>query len=200
MKKTKADKDHIKPSRLALLRRRRTRLFDLGLGMVGLALAGVSSYLPYYVYFNETEFGPPTMQFTGRIDYEAPVVVERSRETRRPLFTEELAVNFEAQEIDPLVTGSIQPDGDGIPRLRPRVRPRPSLEQFNDLQAELTVHESLELVFATRGRALIRDGDDILPIAVGSRLPDGSTVKSLLRKQNGWQVVTSNNHVLKPSN
>ena len=200
MKQTKADKEYIKPSRLAMLRRRRTRLFDLGLGVVGLALAGISSYLPYYVYFNESEFGPPTMQFTGRIDYEAPVIVERARETRRALFTEDLVVKFDAQEIDPLVTGSIQPNEGGIPRLRPRVRPRPSLEQFDDLQTELIDHESLELVFATRGRALIRDGDDILPIAVGSRLPDGSTVKSLLRKKNGWQVVTSNNHVLKPSN
>ena len=52
MKQTKADKEYIKPSRLAMLRRRRTRLFDLGLGVVGLALAGISSYLPYYVYFN----------------------------------------------------------------------------------------------------------------------------------------------------
>jgi len=197
MKQNKPDKKPILPSKLAKIRRRRTRIFDLGLGLIGLGLAGVSSYLPYYVYFHESEFGPPTMQFTGRIDYGGPEIVERATEARRPLFKDVAQLDVELQDIDPVVTGSIQPDTSAIPTLRPAVRPRPSRELLEKLSPELVEHDSLILVFATRGRALVRDGDDLMPIAVGSRLPDGSTVKSLLRKQNGWQVVTSNNHVLK---
>ena len=84
----RANKQELKPSALARIKRRRTRMFDFGLGLIGVAMAGLSSYLPYYVYFNESEFGPPEMQFTGRIDYEEPLIVEPGEETRTPLFRE----------------------------------------------------------------------------------------------------------------
>ena len=197
MKLKKLDKEFVKPSKLALIRRRRTRLFDFALGFVGLCLAAVSSYLPYYVYFHESEFGPPTMQFTGRIDYGEPVIVERSTEIRRPLFKQLSESDVVFQNVDPVVTGSVQRDASGFPSLRPNARARPAPNQSENPSPTLTEHTSLVLVFATKGRALIRDGDDIMPVAVGSRLPDGSTVKSLSRSQNGWQVVTSNNHLIK---
>ncbi|NKB54129.1 MAG: hypothetical protein GKR97_18280 [Rhizobiaceae bacterium] len=178
---------------------------DLGLGFVGLCLAGGSSYLPYYVYHHESEFGPPVMEFTGRIDYGEPLVGEQVTEARNPLFKQlaELAQvgviqsNAEFENVDSIVTGSIQPRIDGIPRLRQALRPSQQNEQRRSGSNELVEHASFRMVFATRERALIRDGDDLLPVAVGSRLPDGSTVKSLSRGQGGWQLLTSNNHVLK---
>ena len=197
---TRANKKDLKPSVLAKIRRRRTRMFDFGLGLVGVAMAGLSAYLPYYVYFNESQFGPPEMQFTGRIDYGEPVILEPGEETRTPLFPGFSEAEQVFQNVDPIAVGSIQNDDSPIPRLRPAVRPRPPTEQFVKHSPELIEHESMVLVFATRGRALVRDGDDILPVAVGSRLPDGSIVKSMMRKQTGWQIVTSNNHVLRQAN
>ena len=196
----RANKQELKPSALARIKRRRTRMFDFGLGLIGVAMAGLSSYLPYYVYFNESEFGPPEMQFTGRIDYDEPLIVEPGEETRTPLFREFAEAESVFQEVDPIIVGSIQSDVSTIPRLRPAVRPRPPREQLTQFSPDLIEHKTMVLVFATRGRALVRDGDDILPVAVGSRLPDGSTVKSMTRKQSGWQVVTSNNHVLRQVN
>ena len=197
---SRKNKKDLKPSVLAKIRRRRTRMFDFGLGLVGVAMAGLSSYLPYYVYFNESEFGPPEMQFTGRIDYGEPVILEPGEETRTPLFREFAEAEQVFQNVDPIVVGSIQNDDSPIPRLRPVVRSRPPAEQLAKFSPDLIEHESMVLVFATRGRALVRDGGDILPVAVGSRLPDGSTVRSMTRKQSGWQVVTSNNHVLRQTN
>ena len=197
---SKGNKKDLKPSVLAKIRRRRTRMFDFGLGLVGVAMAGLSSYLPYYVYFNESEFGPPEMQFTGRIDYGELQILEPGEETRTPLFREFAEAEQVFQPVDPIVVGSIQNDVSTIPRLRPAVRPRPPAEQLAKFSPDLIEHESMVLVFATRGRALVRDGGDILPVAVGSRLPDGSTVQSMTRKGTGWQIVTSNNHVLRQTN
>ncbi len=205
MKQIQSVKAAPKPSMLAKIRRRRSRLLDMGLGFVGLCLAAGSSYLPYYVYHHESEFGPPVMEFTGRIDNGEPLVGERVTETRNPLFKQlaELAqvkiidTDLELKNVDAVTTGSIRPRPTSIPRLRNALRPRSPIEKLETPSVELVEHASLRMVFATRERALIRDGDDLLPVAVGSRLPDGSTVKSLSRGQGGWQLLTSNNHVLK---
>lgn len=196
MNKKRHAREKKKIARWAGKRSFRSRMTDFGLGLAAVGVAAMSSYFPYYVYNNANEFGPPTMTFTGR----AALVGEENEEVvdkiivsslRRPLFQDK------QQAIDPVVTGSVRSVLPGPPKKqagivqeRERIGPTPLSGSQTDLQ----------LVFAARGRALIRDGDDLLPVAVGSRLPDGSTVKSVTKPNNSWQLLTSTNRVLELSN
>lgn len=182
--------------------RRRSRVFDFFLGYFGVCLAAISAYLPFHVYNNVADFGPPRMEFTGRSDFGVSQdgvtkeAVAEYIEKRRPLFREELRANLENSEIDTVVTGSINPSPAELPTIRESSEPRLRVTTPGGPAPNLVEHESMELVFASRGRALVRDGGDVLPVAIGSRLPDGSKVKSIKRLDNGWQLMTSRNSVL----
>ena len=185
----------------AKARRRRSPIFDFFLGFFGFCLAAFSSYLPFYVYIHSSEFGPPEMQFTGRQDADESPPELQVPTQRRPLFRNiKQAKNADA-DVDAVVTGSINRDDDFGPDLRSTLEPAPlsdgTASTRNPPSLNAAEHKSLTLVFATSSRALVRDGDDLLPVAVGSRLPDGSTVKSLTREADGWHLMTSKNSVLK---
>jgi len=127
------------------------------------------------------------MVFDGR-DTQADQIEEVvASSTRKPLFQDS------SPGIDPFVTGSVA----GRPPQRDDRKPMP-LENFSPstLKPEFDVPGQWQLVFASRGRALIRDGEDIFPVAIGSRLPDGSTVKSVLGRNQRWRLTTSRNLVL----
>ena len=222
MSKNKKDNAAAKSIRKKPVKRKRSHLLDLCLGVFGGCLAGVSSFLPYYVYTNTAKFGPPEMQFTGRVDYGGPQIeVEPESEyveRRKPLFqnirqarlppqvelepqeqtgeTTQETAQTEFQEIDPTVTGSINPEETEFPSLCPKVRPSPAIAKVETPETDPVAHDTLVLVFASRGRALIQDGSDLLPVAIGSRLPDGSTVKSLTKQADGWQLLTTDNHIM----
>ena len=109
----------------------------------------------------------------------------------------ELFENDDDEGIDPVVTGSIRSNASAPTKDQARIfqeRRRPAPVSQKGQQSDI------QLVFATRGRALIRDGDDLLPVAIGSRLPDGSIVKSVARSNNQWTLLTSTNQVLELSN
>ena len=182
-------------------RRQRSPILDFCLGFFGLMLAAFSSYLPFYVYIHSSEFKPPEMEFTGRKDAgELPQELEVLRQ-RRPLFREVKQAANADQLVDPVVTGSIDREETFEPADRPAALSVPQTPGLpgsaSGKSTDAVVHKSLTLIFATTNRALIRDGDDLVPVAVGSRLPDGSTVKSLSRQQDGWELLTSENNVLK---
>jgi hypothetical protein len=182
-------------------RRRRSPVLDFFLGFFGFCLAAFSSYLPFYVYIHSSEFGPPEMEFTGRKDAPAQPPELEILQQRRPLFREVRQAKNADPNVDTVVTGSIDRDDAFTPDLRPAVRSKPDLASVplrnKDGASNAVEHKSLTLVFATSSRALIRDGNDLVPVAIGSRLPDGSTVKSLSRQQGGWHLLTSENTVLK---
>lgn len=182
-------------------RRKRSPILDFCLGFFGFMLAAFSSYLPFYVYIHSSEFKPPEMEFTGRKDAETPPTELEVLQQRRPLFREVKQAASADQLVDTVVTGSIDREDAFEPVERPTALNSPATPGLpgsasSDLSG-MAVHKSLTLIFATANRALIRDGDDLIPVAVGSRLPDGSTVKSLSRQDNGWHLMTSENNVLK---
>ena len=197
MKKKQKLKSPNSPQRWTRKRSLGSRLADFGMGLAGVGIAAVSLYLPYYVYNNSSEFGPPTMAFNGRAtqpdDVPEPVLEETLISSiRTPLFE-----NDDDEGIDPVVTGSIRSNASAPTKDQARIfqeRRRPAPVSQKGQQSDI------QLVFATRGRALIRDGDDLLPVAIGSRLPDGSIVKSVARSNNQWTLLTSTNQVLELSN
>lgn len=181
--------------------RKRSPILDFCLGFFGFMLAAFSSYLPFYVYIHSSEFKPPEMEFTGRLDAESLPTELEVLQQRRPLFREVKQTANADPLVDTVVTGSIDREDSFEPVERPS-----SLSASESVglpgsasngSSGVAVHKSLTLVFATANRALIRDGDDLVPVAIGSRLPDGSTVKSLSREQDGWHLLTSENSVLK---
>lgn len=182
-------------------RRKRSPILDFCLGFFGFMLAAFSSYLPFYVYIHSSEFKPPEMQFTGRQDAETVPPELEVLQQRRPLFREVKQAANADQLVDPVITGSIDREEAFDPVARPSVLAAPQTEGLPGSRrgdsSGAVVHKSLTLVFATANRALIRDGDDLVPVAIGSRLPDGSTVKSLSRQDDGWHLLTSENSVLK---
>ena len=182
-------------------RRKRSPVLDFCLGFFGFMLAAFSSYLPFYVYIHSSEFKPPEMEFTGRQDADNLPTELEVLQQRRPLFRDVKQTANADQLVDTVVTGSIDREESFDPADSASDLTGPQTGGLrgsgNGDSSGAVVHKSLTLVFATANRALIRDGDDLVPVAIGSRLPDGSTVKSLLRQENGWHLLTSENNVLK---
>ena len=179
-------------------KRRRSRVFDFFLGYFGVCLAALSAYLPFYVYNNDADFGPPRLEFTGRQDFGVGEEADEEEvaEARRPLFRDGDGSSPDENAIDEVITGSIGPVSNRIPSIREELNTQNAARVSKQPFPELKHHESFALVFASRGRALIQDGADLLPVAVGSRLPDGSTVKSISKYDGGWNLLTSENRVL----
>ena len=167
----------------------RNRMLDFVLGFGAMMMAAVSAYLPWYIYTHQADFGPPELQFTGNANLEGAL---ETASARTPLFKD---IDQSRFGIDPTVTGSINPVGsdDPLSEARNDDAGRSGLKKPLKLPRQSA---TLQLVFAANGRGLVREGEDLLPVAVGSRLPDGSVVSSLSIKNGDWRLVTNDNLVL----
>ena len=150
------------PRKARNARRRRSPVLDFFLGFFGFSLAAFSLYLPFYVYIHSAEFKPPEMEFTGRLDADNQPPELEIPQQRRPLFREVRQSANSQQNVDTVVTGSINRDDEFAPDLRP-VEPGGTDSAglpvpVGGETAGVPVHKSLTLVFATSSRALIRDG------------------------------------------
>ncbi len=163
----------------------KSRVLDFSLGFFGLCLAAASAYLPWHVYQNSGDFGPPKMEFTRADEAGSdagPLLAQTETEYRRPLFTE---------QVDSLITGSVRPTKDKS-RLKPGAAEPGSISP-SDQKFPL----ELKLIFATRGHALVQDDGDLLVVTPGARLPDGSIVRSIKKVDDLWELITTDSTVLR---
>lgn len=160
---------------------RRSRI-DIALGLAGVALAGLSFAFPWHVYFNPQDYGPPTMTFSR--GGEVPDGTAENRGNGRVAVGPTLG---EDPLVDMILTGTAYRDGSKRNRL-PGLDEQPFPGEVN-----------YELVLAVNGRALVWDDKTLFPVSVHSILPDGSRVAAIRRTPEGWELVTTNEKVLRLS-
>ncbi len=161
---------------------RRSRRNDILIAGAGVALGLTCALFPWYIFFNQEQFGPPAVKFEGT---DAEVLVDDASAT--PLLprsnSEVRIIGIPDLHLDYTPTGS-------LPRVfTPGFEPPAEQPYPDDASAFKVLH-------VTAGRAMIEDDSGIWVVEPGSRLPDKSRVESIERRKGKWVVVTSEKKVL----
>lgn len=163
-------------------RRKRISTTDAALIAGGIALGVGSAFFPWYVFFNQEQFGVRAMKF-GDQPSVGPIPEGAVPAGR-------LADRIEAEgggvlELDLFPTGTL-PDAAETPVSAPgeaeQPFPAPALEY--------------EVVHIANGRAMIQDDQGLYIVQRGSLLPDNATVRSIEQRDGRWVLVTSDSRVM----
>lgn len=151
----------------------------------GIGLAAIAAFFPWYVFFNQEEFGIK------------PMVYSQSRDLpggpgRNVLSVSPLAIvdndeePSEAGEFDPMFTATVPGLGEELQRPGapdPLSQPFPQASTFR-------------LLHVANGRALIEDPGGMYIVRIGSVLPDNSRLAQLEKRDGRWVIVTSEGKVI----
>lgn len=147
---------------------------DWLLAMCGIGLAVVCAVFPWYIFFNQEQFGIRPLKFAGR---EASA---GSAATLQPQLTgARIPLGMAPEQIDFIPTGTI--GATSFEEGGPVTQPFPG-----DVVA-------FQLIHAAAGRAMIEDQDGFWIVERGSPLPDGSRVASIEKRNEGWVLTTTRN-------
>ena len=146
----------------------------------GVALALTCALFPWYIFFNQEEFGIRPFRFDStRLDGPVPeevslpeLVGARIPRAGMPIIG-----------LDPLPTGTVSDESQrGAAPLADQPFPGDQVD--------------FQLVHVANGRAMIEDKDGFWMVQRGSRLPDGSRVAAIEEKDGRWVLVTSQDAVV----
>lgn len=159
------------------LHRRGLTKGDLVITAGGLGLAFACAVFPWYVFFNQEQFGPREMRFSGNMTPGRP----DPSTVQPPLVMSPMTPDeFPVMELDLFATGT---PGADVPRAAAADQPFP---------AELPVYR---LVHVANGRAMIEDDGGLFVVQPGSPLPDATTVATIEQREGEWVLVNSNGAV-----
>lgn len=157
---------------------------DLTLAALGIVLAMICALFPWYIFYNQDQFGIRALEFEGGTDASAGAGTSpRSRLLPEPMTLPDLAPESNAG-FDPVATGTLP--ADGTPRTAPGVDEQPFPAGPGDFR----------LLHVANGRAMIEDDRGIWIVQPGSSLPDDSKVSSIERRDGRWVLVTDKNRVV----
>lgn len=156
----------------------RKKLSDILFGAAGVGLAIVCLSIPWHVYLNPQQYGPPKMRFSR--DGIVPGIPDDGTSNRRISVGPDLG---EDPILDMIRTGTAFRDGNEKP---------PSLDE-----QPFPGDVDFELVFAVNGRALVSDGSNLFPVGIRSVLPDGSRVAAIRKTRSGWELVTTREKIVR---
>jgi hypothetical protein len=163
--------------------RRRGGWGDMAIVAGGLALAVGCAVFPWYVFFNQEQFGIQAMNFAGN-DAAATMPADLAYApelVRRQLNPGEIPM----LSLDLLSTGTLPKAGLGG-RQPPEDQPFPGEKP----QVEFS------LIHVANGRAMIEDAYGLWVVQKGSLLPDDSKVASIEKRDGGWVIVTDGKRVI----
>lgn len=155
---------------------------DMALQGFGLALAVGSFVFPWYIFFNQDDFGAKIIAFSGHEQQIPAPVPDPTVYNLSPLAFEQLTT-----AIDPMTTASIAPALSDAQKQEAADQPFPG-----DGQAR-----PYRLVDIANGRALLRDNAGFFLVARGSRLPDDKRVVNFEYDGKGWAMITTDGERLK---
>lgn len=155
---------------------------DLTMAALGLTLGLICALFPWYIFFNQEQFGPRAMKFSG-----SEVELAGDAAMATPLLPrgdgEVRIIGIPDLSIDYAPTGS-------LPR-RFSAPTAPAAEQpFPDDATPFRI------LHVTAGRAMIEDDAGIWVVQRGSTLPDKSHVEKIEEQNGRWVVVTNAGKVL----
>ncbi|ESZ29120.1 MULTISPECIES: hypothetical protein [unclassified Mesorhizobium] len=163
------------------LRKKSDRRSDFVIAALGITLGLICALFPWYIFFNQDQFGVQAMKFggTGSNSGRAGggVVAERSA----PL----TAKDIPAANLDLLATGTVRDDAN--PAAAPDEQPFPADAA------------KFRMVHVANGRAMIQDDAGLWIVQRGSILPDSSQVSSIEQRNGKWVMVTSADRVIELS-
>ena len=155
---------------------------DVVLVLGGINLGLICAVFPWYVFFNQEQFGIRAMKFNdipstgplptgatpaGRIDAPMP------------------AAQTDTPALDDMSTGTVTSGKDERPA-PPGVAEQPFPEPAADY----------EVVHIANGRAMLQDATGLWLVQRGSLLPDRSHVAAIEKRGDAWVIVTSDDRVI----
>jgi hypothetical protein len=151
---------------------------DVLIATFGIGLGLVCALFPWYIFFNQEQFGIRALKFEGNGQTEGPI--ELSAQSDRVGAPSE-SVEIPPTGLDLFATGTLpkRPDDDGTPT--------PGLDD----QPFPATAEEFRLVYAANGRAMIEDDTGLFVVQPGSRLPDNSRVAAIEQRDGRWVLVTT---------
>lgn len=165
---------------------------DITLAALGITLGLIAAIFPWYVFFNQDQFGIRAMRFegnreggpAGRMPADLPFPTELvERPVERGLIP--------LLEIDRFATGNVRTDDNPTGSVPVTQQPFPGAEK---------PAARFEIVHIENGRVMVADDGGIWLARVGSKLPDTSRIASIERRDGRLVVVTDSGAVLIPTN
>lgn len=154
---------------------------DLIIAALGAALGLTCALFPWYIFFNQEQFGVRAMRLGGQGSNSGRLVAAAD-----PVVPLRDIVELPG-DIDMFSTATIAAD--------PITDPPGSDEQPYPGAAT-----EFRLVHVANGRAMIEDDAGLWVVQTGSRLPDSSRVASIENRGGKWILLTSRDQVIELSN
>ena len=165
----------------------RVRNGDRVLAVAGFMLATAAAFFPWYVFFNQEDFGIAPMGYTETRDL--PETGGRSFVNVSPLaIPDEKDGSGQPSAFDPIITATVSGEGSestGAPALT-----------AIDPDKSFPGKPRYKLLHVANGRALIEDKSGMYIVRIGSVLPDNSRLATLEKRDGQWVIITSNGEVI----
>lgn len=161
---------------------RKGRRSDILIALAGTGLGLGCALFPWYVFFNQEQFGVRALRFSREGEIPPPTVTYQPPREMPPIDSTELP----AAELDLFATGTL-PDAEKPAFLPPAAQPFPGDAKF-------------QVVHIANGRAMVADGEGMWVVQTGSTLPDASRVAAIEQRDGEWVLVTSGDRVLRAAN
>ncbi|WP_217572226.1 hypothetical protein [Mesorhizobium sp. GbtcB19] len=162
-----------------LVDRSADRRSDFVIAALGITLGLICALFPWYIFFNQEQFGVQAIKFggsgsnAGRVSGGPQLVNSSSADAPKTV-----------PDLDLFATGTLpdeQEDPDKAPGLDQQ--PFPAASEF-------------KMVHVANGRAMIEDDTGLWIVQRGSVLPDSSRVVSIEQRGGKWVIVTSTDKVV----
>jgi hypothetical protein len=164
--------------------KKKDRRSDLVIAALGVALGLTCALFPWYIFFNQEQFGVQAIAFGGHGHNAGRIMVDpRTGGDVAEALSQQMPKN-----IDLFSTGTVQPKPE-------TPKDAPSLDQ-QPFPAEAA---KFRLVHVANGRAMIEDDAGLWIVQQGSSLPDSTRVKSIEKRKGQWVLVTSADRVIEIS-
>lgn len=156
---------------------KRDRRSDLTVAALGITLGLICALFPWYIFFNQDDFGVRAMRFEGSEGESGPILLGSQPQRIGAPVAE---VEIPPMELDLLATGTATKDDEEDEHGTPGLTAQP----FPPLPVDF------RLVHVANGRALIEDDSGLFVVQRGSLLPDSSRVESIEERDGHWKLVT----------
>lgn len=152
---------------------------DAGLVAGGLALAAICAVFPWYIFLHQDRFGIRPLEFKGTELTPSLPAGKRPPPVGARIATQRLG----PADLDMIPTGTVDRKTTSSP---PTAAEQPFPGETADFR----------LVHVAGNRAMIEDGSGFWVVQRGSRLPDGSRMASIEKRDGQWVLVTSRQAVI----
>jgi hypothetical protein len=158
---------------------------DLTLAAAGVGLAVICALFPWYIFYNQEQFGIRALNFEGSADSAGGAgLAPRSRLLPEPMSPPEFAPAADDARFDTVATGTVTDSVAKTPP--PGVDEQPFPSRPGDFR----------LLHVANGRGMIEDDRGIWIVQRGSTLPDNSRVSSIEKRDGRWVLVTDKDRVV----